>query len=70
MDIRYYRIETYAGVHYLKQDAIVEIRVMDDCFKVYYTPNCGTSLLDIRASTEELSKTYSMEEILKMEGVK
>lgn len=68
--MKFYRIETEAGVYYLKQDAIVKIKVMDDCFKVYYTPNCGTLLLDIRASTEELSKTYSMEEILKMEGVK
>lgn len=61
MDIRYYRIETCAGVSYLRQDSIVKIKVMDDCFKVYYTPNCGTLLLDICASTEELSKTYSME---------
>jgi hypothetical protein len=70
MDIRYYRIETHAGVSYIRQDAILQINVNENYYDVEYATNSGTYIQHIRASTEELSKTYSMEEILKMEGVK
>lgn len=68
--MKFYRIETEAGVSYIRQDTIIEIKVNADHFYVEYASNSGTYIQHIRASTAELSKTYSMEEILKMEGVK